>query len=191
MQWILILLVAAVVFGLCYLFDKGYARLFRNRVQHRTGLAVHLNQRYAVAGVVLTLLGIAAVFTGIGGVKALLWGGLLVIAFGLALVVYYLTFGIYYDEDTFLLTTFGKKSATYRFEEIQCQQLYLVQGGSTMVELHLRDGRSVSLQSSMEGTYAFLDHAFSAWCRQTGRDPENCPFHDPSQSCWFPPVEDA
>lgn len=191
MQWILILLVAAVVFGLCYLFDKGYARLFRNRVQHRTGLAVHLNQRYAVAGVVLTLLGITAVFTGIGGVKALLWGGLLVIAFGLALVVYYLTFGIYYDEDTFLLTTFGKKSATYRFEEIQCQQLYLVQGGSTMVELHLRDGRSVSLQSSMEGTYAFLDHAFSAWCRQTGRDPENCPFHDPSQSCWFPPVEDA
>ena len=35
-----------------------------------------------------------------------------------------------------------------------------------------------------------LDTAFAAWCIQTGRDPQSCDFHDPSQSLWFPTVED-
>ena len=49
----------------------------------------------------------------------------------------------------------------------------------------------MSLQSTMEGTYPFLDHAFAAWCRQTGRDPKQCDFHDPSQSLWFPTEEES
>ena len=36
-----------------------------------------------------------------------------------------------------------------------------------------------------------LDAAFAAWCAQTGRDPEKCDFHDPSQSLWFPTVEET
>jgi len=64
-----------------------------------------------------------------------------------------------------------------------------VQGGNVIVELHLKDARAVSLQSGMEGVYPFLDHAFYAWCRQTGRDPETCDFHDPANSLWFPMEE--
>ncbi len=189
MEFLIVVLVAAGTFGLCYLFDKGYVRLFRNKVQHRSGLAVRLNQRYAVVGIVLGLLGAVAIVNGIVASVALLIGGAVVLLMASVLIVYYMTFGIFYDDDSFIFTTFGKKSVTYQFRDIRFQQLYLVQGGNIIVELHLADGRAVSIQSSMEGTYPFLDHAFAAWCRQTGRDPESCDFHDPSQSLWFPTEE--
>ena len=58
-----------------------------------------------------------------------------------------------------------------------------------LIELYLSDGRAVQVQGTMEGAYAFMDHAFSAWLKQTGRTREDCPFYDPQNSCWFPPVE--
>ena len=186
---VIVLVIAALTFGICYLFDKGYTNTFRNKIQHHSGLAVRLNKRYAIFGLILTVLGILAVCSGIGGDTVLLVGGIAVLLIGLGLITYYLTFGIFYDADTFLYTSFGKKSVEYRFGEIQTQQLYVVQGGGIIIELHLKDGKAVSLQSAMEGTYPFLDHAFAAWCRQTGRDPESCDFHDPSHSLWFPAEE--
>ena len=45
MQWIAIFLLAAVTFGACYLFDKGFTRLFRNKPQHASGQAVRLQNR--------------------------------------------------------------------------------------------------------------------------------------------------
>lgn len=186
-----VLLVAALTFGVCYLFDKGYTNVFRNKIQHYSGLAVRINKRYAVFGLILTLLGIVAIITGITDGLVLLGGGIIVLLMGAGLITYYLTFGVFYDEDTFLLTTFGKKSRVYRYSDIVHQQLYIVQGGNVVIELHLTDKNAVSVQSTMEGTYPFLDHAFAAWCRQTGRDPESCDFHDPSQSLWFPMEEET
>lgn len=191
MQWISVLIVAALTFGVCYLFDKGFAKLFRNREQHKSGLAVRLHKRYAVVGVLLMILGVAALFVGFDGSKTLLIGGVIVLLMGAGLIVYYLSFGVFYDADSFVLSTFGKKDAVYRFGDIKEQRLYAIQGGSLVVELHLADGQALSLQSTMEGMMPFLDHAFAAWCRQTGRDPENCPFHDPANAQWFPGGEDA
>lgn len=191
MQYIAVILIAAAVFGLCYLFDKGFVAMFRSKVQHRSGLAVRANKRYAVVGLVLGLLGIVAVIKGILDGVALLIGGIIVLLIGAGLIAYYLSFGIFYDADTLLLTGFGKKDQVWQFRDIQGQKLYLIQGGSVVVELHMADGRTVNLQSTMEGTYPFLDHAFSAWCRQKGLDPEQCGFHDPSNSMWFPTVEDV
>jgi hypothetical protein len=191
MNIFIILVVCALVFGICYLVDKGYTNIFRGQAQHKTGLSVRLSKHYAVFGLLLCVLGVAALFNGFSGGPILLYGCLLVIRTGFGLIGYCMTFGIFYDADSFILTTFGKKSQTYRFQDIKFQQLYLIQGGSTVVELHLVDGRSVSVQSAMEGAYPFLDHAFAAWCRQTGRDPESCDFHEPADSCWFPPVEEA
>ena len=184
-----IIIIAAVTFGVCFLVDKGFTKLFRNREQHKSGLAVKLNKRYATIGLILAFLGTAAIFTGLKEGKALLIGGIVVVLMGIGLVVYYLTFGVYYDDNSFILASFGKKSETYSFRDIKEQRLYTVTGGSSVVELHLTDGRALSLHSTMEGTYPFLDHAFYAWCRQTGRNPEECDFHDPSKSCWFPGVE--
>ena len=191
MTFFLILLIAAAVFGLCFAVDKAFAKLFRSKAQHRSGMAVRANKRYGLFGVILSVLGIMAVCVGIADGPVLLWGGIVVLLMGAALAVYYLSFGVFYDGETFLLSRFGKKEVTYRFSDIKGQKLYLVQGGNVIIELHMADGNTVSLQSTMDGVYPFLDTAFAAWCLQTGRDPQSCDFHDPSQSLWFPTVEDV
>ena len=191
MTFFLILLIAAAVFGLCFAVDKAFAKLFRSKAQHRSGLAVRANKRYGLFGVILSVLGVMAVCVGISDGSVLLWGGIIVLLMGVCLAVYYLSFGVFYDGETFLLSRFGKKEVTYRFSEIKGQKLYLVQGGNIIIELHMADGGTVSLQSTMDGVYPFLDTAFAAWCMQTGRDPQSCQFHDPSQSLWFPTVEEV
>ena len=191
MQFVAILLIAAAVFGVCFLVDKGFTRLFRSKAQHRSGMAVRANKRYGLFGVILSVLGVMAICVGISDGSVLLWGGIIVLLMGICLAVYYLSFGVFYDGETFLLSRFGKKDITYRFDQIQGQKLYLVQGGNVIIELHMTDGNTVSLQSTMDGVYPFLDTAFAAWCMQTGRDPQSCDFHDPSRSLWFPTVEET
>ena len=183
-----ILLVAVVVFGICFVVDKGFTKLFRNRPEHKTGLAVRLNKKNGSFGLIIAVLGVAALFA-YNGNGLLLAGGIILILLGGFLVTYYMTFGLFYDQETFVLTTFGKRSDSYRYQDIVAQQLYQ-NYGTIIVELHLNNGRTVQLQSSMDGVYPFLDHAFSAWLRQTGRNKEDCDFYDPANSCWFPPVEE-
>lgn len=189
MEFAAILIVAAAVFGLCFLVDKGFTKTFRGKPQHASGLSVRLKKHYGSMGLIIAIVGLAAIFTGLSGNWLLILGGCLLVVVGLCLVVYYMTFGIFYDEEQFILTTFGKRSSTYFYRDIQCQQLY-TSYGNIIIELHMSDGRTVQLQSNMEGVYPFLDKAFSAWLRQTGRTVEDCPFHDPDNSCWFPGVED-
>ena len=186
-----VLLIVGLTFGICFLFDKGYTRVFRSKKQHRSGKSVRVSKRYASFGLIVCVLGITAIFTGLSGNTVLLVGGGIVLFMGIGLVTYYMSFGVFYDDDSFLLTSFGKASRTYRYADILGQKLYRIQGGSIVVELHLVDGSTVSVQSSMDGAYPFLDHAFSRWCHQTGRTAENCPFHDPANSLWFPIKEDV
>ena len=183
------LIVAVLVFAACYAVDKGFAKLFRSGAQHKTGLAVKHNKRAALFGLFLCILGIVGALTGIGGRTGILILSLLVLLMGVGLICYYLCFGIYYDADSFILSSFGRKSTVYRFGDIQAQKLYVLQGGSLVVELHMADGSAVSIQTNMDGAYPFLDHAFASWCSQKGLDPSDCSFHDPSQSLWFPNAE--
>ena len=185
-----VFIVILVTFALCFALDKAFTRLFRSQPQHLSGKAVRLHKYYGVGGLLLTVLGIGAIFTGVReSMTILIAGGGLILVMGIGLIVYFLTFGLFYDEDSFLLTTFGKKTGLYRFSQIKGQKLYN-NGGQTLIELYLSDGRSVQLQSSMTGAYAFLDYAFEAWCAQRGISPEACSFHDPDNSLWFPTVED-
>lgn len=189
MQLIVVILVAAATFGLCYLFDKGFQKLFRSKVQHRSGLSVRLNKMYSIIGVGLAFLGICSVVTGITQASALLYGGILVLILGIFLCVYHLSCGIFYDADSFVYTSFGKKEVAYRFSDIRAQKLYAITGGSLVVELHMTGGKTVSVQTTMTGAYPFLDAAFSGWCRQKGIAPESCEFHDPANHLWFPTEE--
>lgn len=191
MEYIAVILVAAAVFLICWLVDKGFTKLFRSQAQHRSGLSVRLNKRYGSIGLILVVLGLAALFSGLNGKDGLvlIMGGAVVIATGIGLVVYYMTFGVFYDKDGFILTTFGKADATYAYKDIVAQQLYNNQG-HILIELYLSDGRAFHLQESMKGAVDFLDYAFAAWCRQNGKIEEECAFYDPANSCWFPPAED-
>ena len=186
MEYIGVLIVAALVFGLCFAIDKGFTKLFRSQAQHKTGLAVRLNKKYGAFGLILVVLGVAALFA---GGWLMIAAGCIIIAVGIGLVVYYMTFGVFYDDTGFWLTTFGKKSAFYRYEDIAGQQLYNSYG-NIFIELHLLDKRTVQLQAGMTGVYPFLDKAFAAWCEQRKIDPAGCSFHDPENSCWFPGVEE-
>ncbi len=184
------LLIAAVVFGACRIIDILFTNAFRSKAQHRSGLAVRVNRRYGVFGVGLIVLGILAMGVGATGGTALILGGAVVLIMGICLSVYYLTHGIFYDGESFLVASFRKEDRVYQFEQIKEQKLYLVQGGSIIIELYMDDDTSVSLQSSMDGVYLFLDTAFAAWCLQKGIDPQTCDFHDPSKSWWFPHEEE-
>lgn len=190
MDFLIILLVVGVTFGLCWVLDRGFTRLFRSRKQHKSGTAVRLNRHYGSFGLVFAVIGIAGILGGLTAGTVMLVGGVLVFLLGAALVTYYLTYGIYYDDDSFLVAAFGKKSVSHQYGEIQTQQVYLLQGGNIMVELHLQDGDSVQIQLRMQGAESFLDKAYSGWCRQKGVEPQDCDFHDPQNSCWFPSVEE-
>lgn len=183
------ILVALGTLALCYFADKGFTKVFRGKTQHRSGLSVRLSKRYASVGLILVVLGISAVFVGMQDTWILTAGGALLVITGICLITYYLTFGIFYDEDSFVLTTFGKRSTTYRYSQIKAQQLYNAYG-NIVIELHMSDGRTVQLQAGMDGVYPFLDRAFALWLQQRGKTVEDCPFYDPENSCWFPPVED-
>ena len=191
MSTLFVLFLAAAIFGICFAVDKAFTKAFRSKAQHRSGMAVRANKLYGLAGLILMILGILGVLTGLGANVLLLIGGIVVLILGICLVTYYLSFGVFYDGETILICRFGKKDREYYFRDILGQKLYLVQGGNILVELHMADGSAVSLQSSMEGVYTFLDTAFAAWCLQKGIDPQSCDFHDPSQSLWFPTVEDV
>lgn len=191
MEYIVVLIIAALVFGICFLVDKGFTKLFRSQAQHMSGKSVRLSKRYGSIGLLMAVLGLAAVFAGAGGEKVLMVGGIVILVVGIGLVVYYMSTGIFYDDDSFIYTSFGKKNVTYRYGEIVHQQLYIVQGGSTIVELHMENGSAVQVLSTMEGYKAFLDTAFLGWVRQKNIDIRDTDFHDPANGCWFPGGEDA
>ncbi len=186
MQAIVIFIIAALVFAVCWGVDKLFIRLFRSKAQHRSGLAVRSSKRYGLFGVIFTVLGILGIFSGTGGDKILLYAGIVVMLMGIALAVHYLSFGIFYDGESFLLSRFGRKDREHRYDEIVSQKLYVITGGSTVIELTLKDGSTVSLQSTMDGVYPFMDTAFAGWCVETGRRMEDCDFYDPAKSWWFP-----
>ena len=188
MDILLVLLVAALVFGVCFLVDKGFQKVFRSQAEHQSGKAVRLSKRYGAFGVIMFALGTAAIFAGMNNGKALLYGGIIVVLMGIGLVVYYMSHGIFYDTDSFIYMTLGKHSAKYYYRDIQSQQLYNNQG-HLLIELYMTDGKVVQVQSTMTGALDFMDHAFCAWLRQTGRTQEACGFYDPANCCWFPPVE--
>ena len=186
MQAIVIFIIAALVFLICWGVDRLFIRLFRSKAQHRSGLAVRSSKRYGLFGVIFTVLGILGIFSGTGGDKILLYAGIVVMLMGIALAVHYLSFGIFYDGESFLLCRFGRKDREHRYDEIVSQKLYTITGGSTVIELTLKDGSVLSLQSTMDGVYPFMDTAFAGWCLETGRRMEDCDFYDPSKSWWFP-----
>lgn len=189
MEFVIVIAVMAAAFGLFFLIDKGFTKVFRSKAQHKSGKSVRLNKRYCAFGLILFALGVAAIFAGMPSNLLLIIGGAVVGMVGICLIVYYMTFGIFYDEDSFILMTFGKKDKTYRYQDIRTQQLFN-SSGNIIIELNLSDGRTVHVHGNMEGTYSFMDTAFLGWLRQNGHNREDCPFYDPENSCWFPKVEE-
>ena len=189
MEFVGYALFAALVFGLCFLVDKGFSRLFRNRKQHKSGKSVRFSKRVCAIGVVLGILGFSAILFATSPKTIYIICGSVLVALGSLIVVRYTTFGIYYDENSFLVTRFGRKSEEHSYSEIRAQQLFTTPG-SVVVELYLHNKHSIQIQSNMDGAYPFLDHAFRCWLEQTGKTEAECSFYDPSNSHWFPDLKE-
>lgn len=189
MEFIAVAVIAALVFGACFLVDKGFTRIFRNQQQHRSGKAVRLHKRYGSIGLIVAVLGIACLFAA-PAQGAVLWiAGTILVLGGAALVAWYLSFGVFYDADAFLVTNLFQKARRYTYNQVKAQQLYTA-SGNVIIELYLTDGKTVQLQGNMDGTYSFMEFAFHRWLDVTGRFKSDCDFYKPDQSCWFPPVEE-
>lgn len=189
MNLIPVLIVVVLTLGICFLADKGFTKLFRNKSQHQSGLAVKASKRYATIGLVVSALGVTALVAAATQGVLMLVAGIVMLLLGICLLIYFLSFGIYYDEESFIHSSFGRKSKTYQFGEITAQQLY-ASGSSIVIELHLSDGHTIQLQSSMSGVGRFMDKAFDGWLKQKGLSLQDCPFHDPENSCWFPNAQE-
>lgn len=189
MKLLPVLILAALTFGICFLADKGFTKAFRSDPRHASGQAVRMNRHVGGIGIAVTALGVLGIASGISGFWLLLAAGCVVLLTGIALVTLYLSFGVYYDDDGFLVHRFGKKPTSHRYDEICAQQLFNT-SGRIVVELHLADGSTLQLQQGMTGRDEFLDKAFARWLAQKGLKAESCDFHDPASSCWFPPVEE-
>ena len=185
MQIIPILLVAAAVFGICYLVDKAFTKKFRSKQQHMSGLAVRANKMYGIFGVLLIAVGVMAIVVGIMGGIMLLIGGIVVLVMGAALAAHYLSFGIFYDGETFLVSSFGKKSVTHSYKEITEQKLYVLQGGSVLVELYLEDGTWIPpLQAGASRPDGTPRTAISTTPASTGGSPMRRKCDAYSQRCY-------
>ena len=185
------LLVAAATFGVMFLLDRGLTKLLRSRTQHRSGTAVRLKKHVGILSLALMILGLLGIVTYFTDKNLiLLVGGILVLPGGALLGIYYLTHGIFYDDDSFLYTSFGNRSVSYRYGDIRAQKLYVIQGGSLLVELHMTDGKTVPIQNNMDGAAVFLDKAAHARMRQLGLNSHECPWFDETKGQWFPPVEE-
>jgi len=189
MQYIYVLLVVAAVFGLCFLVDKGFTALFRSKSQHRSGKAVRQTKRYGSFGLILAIFGILCLFSAPANTWLLYPLGGILVAGGTVMVIYYMSFGIYYDEETFLVERFGKKSQVYRYGQIRTQNLYTA-GNTVIVELYFDDGKTLQIQSGMDGFLKFLDTAYEKWIQQKGCAPEECAFHDRENFRWFPSAQE-
>ena len=189
MEFLAFFILIALVFALCFAIDKGFTRLFRNKKEHASGLSVRHNSRTAAFGVIAGVVGIAALLAGSSGGALFYVGGAVVVLVGAILVVQYLSFGVYYTDTGFLVNTFGRRGVSYKYGEVMGQRLYNSQG-NLVIELHMKDGNTVMLQSSMTNVYPFLDHAFQGWLRQTGKRLEDCDFYNPDNCCWFPNMEE-
>lgn len=190
MQWIPYLIVAALVFGLCFAVDKGISKLLSKNPLRKSEKSVRLHKKYGVFSILLMVLG-AVVMVNCNAFDEnptlMLLAGAFCLLLGAGIGLYYMSYGFFYDDQEFVVTGLGKRQRRYRFSQIAAQQLYTARGTVT-VELHMTDGSTVTLQPGLQGTYDFLEDAFRSWCRQKGLKPENCGFYDPDNSCYFPPA---
>ena len=184
MQYVLYLLLIAVLFGLVALCDFLLKKLLRRQEKPN---AVRLPRYAIILGLLLFMLGLVAVLYVPRQTERFLWfGGWLVLVMGLFLLVNYFWSGIFYDDEGFTYRVFPRRGKTYRYRDITGQQTFVARSGWNS-NLYVR-GEEVQLYAAMQGLPEFLHKAFFAWCRETGIDP-NSVENDPHNLVFFPPPE--
>ena len=182
MQYVLYVLLIAVMFGLVALGDFLLKKLFKSSCS--TAKAVRMPRYSFIMGMLMALLGLIAVMYIPRQTERFLWlGSWVVLVMGVYLLVNFFWFGIYYDKEGFTYRALGKKSRTYRYEEITGQRAFVAKSGWNS-NLYAR-GEEIQLYAAMQGLSDFLNKAFFAWCRAKGIDPDTVE-NNPHELVFFP-----
>ena len=178
MFYVIILLICAAVFGLCFLVDKLIQRLRRHEPPAKT---VRQPRRAVIIGIIMLVVGIGLLLflnTSWG-----LVGGIVMILLGAVLLTSYFLFSVHYDDEGFTCRTL-KSADRYLYNQIRGEQAIATRSGITVI---LYVGHTtVELSEAMQGVQKFLSHAYYARCRQMGIDPDLCPPPAPRELVWFP-----
>lgn len=183
MKYILYILLIAVIFGLVALVDFVFGKLFPRLKAPKTAKAVRMPRYSFILGILIVVLGIMGLLFYTEADWFLRIGMVVAMAMGLYMTVNYIAFGIFYDEDGFTYRTLTKKAVAYRYGDITGQRSFLARSGLN-ISLLLGE-QEIPLNGSMKGLSDFMNCAFFAWCRQTGRDPDEQDY-DPTTLRYFP-----
>ena len=185
MKYIWLVLFLAAVFGLCFFADR-YIGKVQARAQRRP--AVRLPLRYPLLCVLLLLVAPVSAWYGVTHAAPLFVAGAVLLA-GISLYAawtYHRT-GIDYTSDCFTFRA-GSQLKTFSFSQIQGQRVAISRRTVCLV-LCTEEG-NVVLYSNMQGFSAFLETAYTNWCRQKGLDPQAQVWHNPADHRWFPDQPD-
>lgn len=177
MFYVWIGLFCACIFGLCFLVDRLVSRGKSREPAQNT---VRQPRRAFVIGVVLLVAGVACALFVPGGLGLI--GGIVIALLGAVLILSFFSFAIDYDGEGFTVRGL-RTSNRYRYAQIRGEQAVATRGG-IHVMLFVGDS-SVELSEAMQGARAFLSHAYYAYCRQKGVEPEDSPPPAPEALVWF------
>ena len=188
MNYILYLLLIAVIFGLIALIDFVTKRLFAPLRKTHDGPVVRMPRYSFILGLLLALVGLIAVLYMPTDETFLYLGCWLVLAIGIYLLINFFWTGVFYDNEGFTYRAFPRKGRYYRYEEITSQRSFVAKSGWNTALY--ANGQEIQLYAAMQGVPEFLLHAFRRWCLQKGLDPDEVE-HDAATLRFFPEPEEA
>ena len=183
MQYVAYLLLIAVIFGLVALVDFLLKIIF----PRRTEKAVRLPRYSFILGLIMTLLAvIVLLFTPIQEETLLLVGGIVAILMGGLLLFNFFRTALFYSEENFEFRSLTGSIGPFRYEDITGQRSFLSRGGIQVILY--ANGKEIQLYQAMQGLDSFLNTAFFAWCKAKGIDPDTVDY-DPRTLRYFPEPE--
>lgn len=187
--YILMLIVCALVFLVCFLIDTLLKVTFPKSKLEKSKQAVRPPRRSAVIGVILAFLGLAVVVR-IAPKEhdtLLLIGAIGAMVIGAVLLCTYFSVVIYYDDEGFLYKAWGHGKQEFRYSQIKGQRSLLTRGGVNTI-LFVGDAE-INLYGAMQNLNAFLSKAFFKWCQVKGIDPDSVE-NNPRMATYFPDPDD-
>lgn len=186
--YILMLIVCAAVFLVCFLIDTLLKVIFPKSKLEKSKQVVRPPRRSAVIGVILAFLGLAAAVR-IAPQEhdmLLLIGAIGAMVIGAVLLCTYFSVVIYYDDEGFLYKAWGHGKQEFRYSQIKGQRSLLTRGGVNTI-LFVGDAE-INLYGAMQNLNAFLSKAFFKWCEVKGIDPDSIE-NNPRMATYFPDPE--
>ena len=180
MQYVIIALFMALIFGLCF----GIDRLCRKLFPKDSRKAVRLPRRSVIFGILLTFVAFAFLLMAWSQMAVYLRiGSFIVLIMGIFLLVQYFSFSIHYDGEGFTCRTLGKKPLHSTYADILGQKSIIARSGVNST-LYTKNGE-VPIFSAQIGVQDFLKTAFAAWCEAGGIDPDTVE-NNPAYFTYFP-----